>query len=119
MALKSSQPRRSELLKSARPILRTTNEGGGEMAVPNAPGSGFAMLSEYCVAMAAVSLARAASVSAARLTRLRPHVRKLRSSPARQTKFNEKGLCRTKPVATCTIRLARLKQNIKVSLTVG
>jgi len=32
-----------------------------EVAVPNTRGSGFAMLSEYCVAMAAVSLARGRS----------------------------------------------------------
>src|SRR5258708_15358767 len=53
-ALKSSQPRRSASLKSDRPILRTTNGVG----TPNTCGSGFTMLSEYCVAMAAVSLAR-------------------------------------------------------------
>jgi hypothetical protein len=35
----------------------------------------------------------------------------LRSSRVRQTKFNEKGLRRTKPVATCAVSLARLKQN--------
>src|SRR5260370_10364659 len=53
-ALKSSQPRGSASLKSDRPILRMTN-GVGK---PNICGSGFTMLSEYCVAMAAVSLAR-------------------------------------------------------------
>src|SRR3981189_123041 len=54
MALKSSQPRRSASLKSDRAILRMTNG----VALPKACGSGFTMLSEYCVAMAAVSLAR-------------------------------------------------------------
>src|ERR1700687_2635475 len=53
-ALKSSQPRRSASLKSDRPILRMTNG----VAMPNTCGSGSTMLSEYCVAMAAVSLAR-------------------------------------------------------------
>src|SRR5882757_1009911 len=54
MALKSSQPRRSASLKSDRRILRMTNG----VALPKICGSGFTMLSEYCVAMAAVSLAR-------------------------------------------------------------
>src|ERR1700730_13293659 len=53
-ALKSSQPRRRASLKSDRPILRMTNG----LAMPNACGLGFTTLSEYCVAMAAVSLAR-------------------------------------------------------------
>src|SRR5216684_6076004 len=57
MALKSSQPRRSASLKSDRPILRMTNG----VAVPDTWGSGLTMLSEYCVAMDAVSLARGRS----------------------------------------------------------
>src|SRR5258705_5389772 len=51
MALKSSQPRRSASLKSERPILRTTNA----VETPNNCSLGLA---KYCVAMAAVSLAR-------------------------------------------------------------
>jgi hypothetical protein len=45
------------------------------------------------------------------VTRIRPDVRKSRSSRVRQTKFNEKHPRRTKPVATCVVSLARLKQN--------
>jgi hypothetical protein len=83
-------------------------------AMPSTCGSGFTMLSEYCVAMAAVSLARGCSGKKRRASshaRPRPHVGKSRSSRVRQTKFNEKELRRTKPVATCPVSLARLKQN--------
>src|SRR6266478_9501829 len=109
MALKSSQPRRRASLKSDRPILRMTNGG----AMSNTCGSGLAMLSEYCVAMAAASLARGRSDEndAPQVPRIRPHVRKSRSSRVRQTKYSEKQLRRTKPVATCPVSVARLKQD--------
>src|SRR5258708_39768951 len=106
-ALKSSQPMRSASLKSDRPILGMTNGVG----TPNTCGSGFTMLSEYCVAMAAVSLLAVAVVITAPLSHAYPpHVRKSRSSRVRQTKFNEKRLRRTNPVATCVVNLARQKQ---------
>jgi hypothetical protein len=71
------------------------------------------MLSEYGVAMAAGSLARGRSDEngAPQVSRIRPHVRKSRSSRVRQTKYQEKQLRRTKPVATCRVTLARLKQD--------
>src|SRR6202022_2215705 len=40
-----------------------------------------------------------------------PSCAKSRSSQVRQTKFSQKELRRTKPVATCSMSLARLKQN--------
>src|SRR2546429_4959604 len=95
MALKSSQPRRSAALKSDRPILRMTNGVG----MPIGCGPGFTMFSEYCVAMAAASLARGrrgengARSSHAYL----PHVRKSRSSQVRQTKFNDHEIRGTEP----------------------
>src|SRR5260370_23042719 len=94
-ALKSSQPKRSASLKSDRPILRMTNGVG----TPNTCGSGFTMLSEYCVAMAAVSLARGRRGENGTLSHAYPpHVRKSRSSRVRQTKFKPKG---ASPVETC------------------
>ena len=71
------------------------------------------MLSEYGVAMAAASLAhgRSNENDAPQVPRIRPHVRKSRSSRVRQTECNEKQLRRTKPVATCAVTLARLKQD--------
>src|SRR6266480_4531699 len=49
-------------------------------------------------------------VAAVRTVRLKS-VRKSRSSRVRQTKYNEKQLRRTKPVATCAVSLARMKQD--------
>src|SRR3984893_18848355 len=108
-ALKPSQPRRSASLKSDRLILRMTNG----LMMPTACGSGVTMLSEYGVAMAAASLAhgRSNENDAPQVPRIRPHVRKSRSSRVRQTEHKEKQLRRTKPVATCAVSLARLKQD--------
>jgi hypothetical protein len=63
--------------------------------------------------MAAASLARGRSDEndAPQVSRIRPHVRKSRSSRVRQTEYEEKQLRRTKPVATCPVSLARLKQD--------
>src|SRR6266436_3396730 len=83
------------------------------LMMPTACGSGVAILSEYGVAMVAASLAlgRSDENDAPQVSRIRPHVRKSRSSRARQTKYHEKQLRRTKPVATCVVSLARLKQD--------
>src|SRR5713226_4400085 len=83
------------------------------LMMPTACGSGVTILSEYGVAMDAASLARGRSDEndAPQVSRIRPHVRKSRSSRVRQTKYNEKQLRRTKPVATCSLSLTRLKQN--------
>jgi hypothetical protein len=76
--------------------------------MPNACGLGFTMLSEYCVAMAAVSLARGRRGENGALSHAcPPHVRESRSSRVRQTNFNEKELRRTNPAATFAMNVAR------------
>ena len=103
MALKSSQPRRSASLKSERPILRTTNA----VETPNNCSLGLA---KYCVAMARSPCSWSQGKRRAFKSRAISLMRENRDR-ARQTKFNEKELCRTTPVATGAVSLARLKQD--------
>src|ERR1700674_1378815 len=98
MALKSSQPRRSASLKSDRPILRMTNG----LATPNTCGSGFAMLSEYGVAMTAVSLARGrrGENDASSSRAYPPSCAKIAIEPGTANQVQRKGALPDEPVAT-------------------
>src|SRR6476620_3789603 len=101
MALKSSQPRRSASLKSERPILRTTNA----VETPNNCSLGLA---KYCVAMAAVSLARGRrGENGALKSRVSAPCAKIAVEPSTANNFNEKELRGTDPAATFAVSVAR------------
>src|SRR4029077_5545357 len=98
MALKSSQPRRNALPRSERLILRTTKA----VETPNNCSLGLA----NTVAIALASL------PGGRRGTERPqnaHIRLPRENRdgARQTRFDERSLCRAKSVATGPLNLAR------------
>src|SRR5690349_12594466 len=98
MALKSSQPRRNALPRSGRLILRTTKA----VATPNNCSLGLA----NTVVMTPASLP---VVAGERKRHQNARIRLVRENRdrARQTKFNREELCRTTPVATGTVKLAR------------
>src|SRR4030081_2703314 len=82
------------------------------LAVPDTCGSGFTMLSEYCVAMAAVSLARGWSgENGAPKSGVSALICENRDRASPASSSTKKQLRQTKPLATCLISLARLKPN--------
>src|SRR5260370_26170668 len=101
MALKSSQPRRNASLKSERPILRTTNA----VETPNNCSLGLA---KYCVAMAAVSLARGRrGENGALKSRVSAPCAKIAVEPSTANQLQRKKLRGTNPAATFAARVAR------------
>src|SRR6476646_7407250 len=113
MALKSSQPRRSASLKSERPILRTTNA----VETPNNCSLGLA---KYCVAMAAVSLARGRrGENGALKSRVSAPCAKIAVEPSTANQLQRKGASRDGSSRDLCSKCSAIRDRRKLAQRVG